>query len=134
MKDFNLLSVIVIALLLAGSPDAGSDFKVSNRFSLGNAEPVKRPSNSGLKEGNFHVSVLSKHKQFLFFTQQKRNDITAGIYSMKGQKISSPVQMRHGVWCWTPDGQNGIRYGAGLYLAIFQCGKTRSTIPIIVEP
>lgn len=134
MKEFKSLSGIIITLLFAGSLDAGSDFMVSNRFSLGNAEPVIRSINSGLNRGTLHISVLRKHRQILFFTQRPGNNITAEIYSMNGQKVFAPVQMNQGLWCWTPDRQNGKRYGAGYYLAVFQCGKTRSTIPIIVEP
>lgn len=125
---------IIIALLLAVSPDAGSDFKVSNQFSLGDIEPIFKPTNSGLNKGIFHISVLRKHRQFIFSIQQPENNITAQVYSIRGQKLHAPVKIHHGMWCWTPEGQNGKRCGTGCYLVIFECGKKRSTLPIIVEP
>lgn len=125
---------IIIELLFAVSLDAGSDFKVSNRFSLGDKEPILKPINSGFNRGSFHVSVFRKHRSFIFSIQRPRNDMTAQVYSIKGQKVHPPVKMRHGMWCWTPEGQSGRRCGAGCYLVIFECGSKHSTLPVIVEP
>ncbi|HEX2957429.1 MAG TPA: hypothetical protein VHO70_11385 [Chitinispirillaceae bacterium] len=134
MNMQKLFIEIVIALFFTVSPDAGSDFKVSNRFSLGDKGPVFKPTNKGFDKGSFHISVVRKHRSFIFSIQQPGNDITAQVYSVNGQKVHAPVKIRHGMWCWTPQGQSGRRCGAGCYLVIFECGKKRSTLQIIVEP
>lgn len=134
MSVHKLFFGLIITLLFAVNPDAGSDFKLSNRFSLGDKEPILKPTNTGFDKRSFHISVFRKHRMFIFSIQQSVSEMTVQVYSINGKKVHSPVKMRNGMWCWAPEGQNGIRCSAGCYLVVFEYGKKRSTLPIIVEP
>ena len=133
MKDKMLQFGTIVALLVPGSLYAGSDYGVSNRFALGEAERIIRSTGSHYRRSTFHVTVRREYRRFVFTTGQSESVVIAGIYSIAGRKIGEPVPMRPDTWYWSLDGHREKRYGSGYYLAVFECEGKRSTVPIIVE-
>ncbi|MBN1575458.1 MAG: hypothetical protein JW913_02840 [Chitinispirillaceae bacterium] len=121
----------IVTLLVAVSPDAGSDSAVSNRFALGEAEPISRSAGSGSRRSAFQVTVRLVHGGFVFYTGRTEKHIVGSIYSIDGRKVAEPVLIQPGIWRWGSSAQNADYCGAGCYLAVFECGNDRSTVPVI---